>query len=274
MNGIYYQYLQDVSRYKLLTRDEEKYLISESAKGNQLAINKLVESNLKFVINVANMYKDSTLSLTELINEGNLGLIEAAKRFDPNQKIKFISYAVWWIRQSINRAISEKARMVRISAEKELVLRRFNRAHVPMTQVIGGHILPDIQALSNKMGYSPKQVENILSMGMKHTSLDNSIDDNDESSIMDLIAGDGPLPDVMIEKESENNYLNEMIQTLNPQEQLVIKMYFGISKDHSLNLLEIGKIIGLSKERVRQVKENALQKLRNEINRKNISHAA
>ena len=127
MNSIYFQYLNDIAKYPLLTREQEKVLIELSAKGNRRAQDLLVKSNLKFVVNIANLYKGQGLDVNELINEGNMGLIEAARRFDPNQKIKFISYAVWWIRQNITRAISEKARLVRISAEKELVLRRFNR---------------------------------------------------------------------------------------------------------------------------------------------------
>src|SRR5574344_1384704 len=140
MSSIYFQYLNDIAKYPLLTRGQEKVLLERTAKGDRRALNLLVKSNLKFVVNIANLYKGQGLDVNELINEGNMGLIEAARRFDPSQKIKFISYAVWWIRQNITRAISEKARMVRISAEKELVLRRFNRIGVKTRQVLGGQV--------------------------------------------------------------------------------------------------------------------------------------
>ena len=147
MNSIYFQYLNDIAKYPLLTREQEKVLIELSAKGNRRAQDLLVKSNLKFVVNIANLYKGQGLDVNELINEGNMGLIEAARRFDPNQKIKFISYAVWWIRQNITRAISEKARLVRISAEKELGLRRFNRVSSKTRQVVGGSLTIDPESL-------------------------------------------------------------------------------------------------------------------------------
>ena len=144
---IYFQYLKDISKYPLLTVAEEKILLKEVAKGNKAALNKLVRSNLKFVVNIANLYKGQGLDVNELINEGNMGLIEAAQRFNPDQKIKFISYAVWWVRQNITRAIAEKARLVRISAEKELVLRRFNRHGGVLRQTIGGNVSIDPESL-------------------------------------------------------------------------------------------------------------------------------
>ena len=134
--SLYYQYIKDISRYPLLTRKEEVELLKRVKEGDQRAMNRLVCSNLKFVINVAFMYKNQGFSLPELINEGNLGLIEAAKRFDITRELKFISYAVWWIRQAITRAIAERARLVRISAEKELILRRFSKHNVPMRQAV------------------------------------------------------------------------------------------------------------------------------------------
>ena len=154
MNSIYFQYLNDIAKYPLLTREQEKILIELSAKGNRRAQDLLVKSNLKFVVNIANLYKGQGLDVNELINEGNMGLIEAARRFDPSQKIKFISYAVWWIRQNITRAISEKARLVRISAEKELVLRRFNRVSSKTRQVVGGTLTIDPESLEGASRYN------------------------------------------------------------------------------------------------------------------------
>ena len=173
--SLYYQYIKDISKYPLLKKDEELEVLKRIQSGDQRAIHKLVCANLKFVINVAFMYKNQGFSLPELINEGNIGLIEAAKRFDVNRKLKFISYAVWWIRQAITRAIAERARMVRISAEKELILRRFSKYNVPMRQVVGGGSQIDVDALGGKMGYTGRQIEKIMEMGLRHASLDEQI---------------------------------------------------------------------------------------------------
>ena len=158
---IYFQYLKDISKYPLLTREQEKILLKRVSEGDRLALDLLVKTNLKFVVNIANLYKGQGLEVNELINEGNMGLIEAARRFDPNQKIKFISYAVWWIRQNITRAISEKARMVRISAEKELVLRRFNRVGVKTRQVLGGQVTIGPESLEGSTRYKADEIEKI-----------------------------------------------------------------------------------------------------------------
>jgi RNA polymerase primary sigma factor len=261
-NKIYYKYLNEISKYPLLDRSEEKELIRRISKGDRVAENKLVMCNLKFVINIANMYRGQGLGVPELINEGNIGLIEAARRFDPKQEIKFISYAVWWIRQSITRAISEKARLVRISAEKELVLRRFNKRTIPYKQVIGGQQVIDSDALATETEYSPEQVDNILTMGMRHSSLDTPVGDDGDNTIMDLTPVEQEMPDAEIEKSSQEIFIRKQVDLLTEQEQLVVKLYFGIGQDYSMNLKEIGKMIGLSKERVRQVKESALARLR------------
>jgi RNA polymerase primary sigma factor len=263
-NAIYYQYIKDINRYPLLQPLEEKVLLRKASTGNKKAIDKLVLSNLKFVINIAFMYKNQGLSTTELINEGNLGLIEAAKRFDPERPIKFISYAVWWIRQSITRAISEKARLVRISAEKELVLRRFNRQSRKVRQTVGGQMVVDSEDLSknNDNEYNEGQIEKILSMGQRHSSLDTPVGEDGSTTIMDVTEGTLEPTDTAAILNSETKYIGHLLEGLNQQEQKVLSMYFGINNSYSLNLQEIGKIIGLSKERVRQVKEKGLSKLR------------
>ncbi len=261
--SLYYQYIKDISRYPLLTRKEEVELLKRVKDGDQRAMNKLVCSNLKFVINVAFMYKNQGFSLPELINEGNLGLIEAAKRFDINRELKFISYAVWWIRQSITRAIAERARLVRISAEKELILRRFSKHNVPMRQSVGGGLQPDTEALGKKMGYSGKQVEKILEMGLRHASLDDPLGNEEGSSVLDIIEDtQAEAPDAHIQEDSRRQYVANLLHRLPEQEKTVLSMYFGIGYHAPLNLEEIGEIIGLSKERVRQIKEKGLAVLR------------
>jgi RNA polymerase primary sigma factor len=261
--SLYYQYIKDISRYPLLTRKEEVELLRRVKDGDQRAMNKLVCSNLKFVINVAFMYKNQGFSLPELINEGNLGLIEAAKRFDINRELKFISYAVWWIRQSITRAIAERARLVRISAEKELILRRFSKHNVPMRQSVGGGLQPDTEALGKKLGYSGKQVEKILEMGLRHSSLDDPLGNEEGSSVLDIIEDtQAESPDAGIQEDSRRRYVANLLHRLPEQEKTVLSMYFGIGYHGPLNLEEIGEIIGLSKERVRQIKEKGLAALR------------
>ena len=260
---LYYQYIKDISKYPLLSKSEEVEVLRRIQSGDQRAIHKLVCANLKFVINVAFMYKNQGFSLPELINEGNIGLIEAAKRFDVNRKLKFISYAVWWIRQAITRAIAERARMVRISAEKELILRRFSKYNVPMRQVIGGGTQVDTDALGSKMGYTGRQIEKIMEMGLRHSSLDEQINGEEGSSIMDVIEDTHTeAPDVMTTTDSQKKFVSRMLGKLNDQERTVLSMYFGINYHEPLNLEEIGEIIGLSKERVRQIKEKGLANLR------------
>ncbi len=261
--SLYYQYIKDISRYPLLTRKEEVELLKRVKDGDQRAMNKLVCSNLKFVINVAFMYKNQGFSLPELINEGNIGLIEAAKRFDINRDLKFISYAVWWIRQAITRAIAERARLVRISAEKELILRRFSKHNVPLRQTLGGGLQPDTEALGKKLGYSGKQVEKILEMGLRHSSLDEPLGNEEGSSILDIVEDtQAESPDAGIQDDSRRRYVSDLLHRLPDQEKTVLSMYFGIGYHEPLNLEEIGEIIGLSKERVRQIKEKGLATLR------------
>ena len=264
MNSIYFQYLNDIAKYPLLTREQEKILIQLSAKGNREAQDLLVKSNLKFVVNIANLYKGQGLDALELINEGNMGLIEAARRFDPNQKIKFISYAVWWIRQNITRAISEKARLVRISAEKELVLRRFNRVSSQTRQVVGGQVTIDPESLEGVSRYKAKEIEKILQMGTRAASLDAPVGEDGDTPLSDCLAADSEATDALAAKNGEQASLDLLLkENLTDQEHRVIGLYYGLDMDADLNLKEIGKMVGLSKERVRQVKEKALAKLRN-----------
>ena len=260
--ALYQQYLRDISKYPLLTQPEEKALLRLVAEGNKAALDRLVLGNLRFVINIAFCYRGQGLTVNELINEGNLGLIEAARRFDSSRDIKFISYAVWWIRQSITRAIAEKARLVRISAEKELVLRRFNRAVGSSEQAVGGGYVPDARKLGKKFGYTAEQVKEILKMGLRHASLDVPVGDDEESTLLDLMRDDGPSAEAVAERESEKRCLRDAVDRLPPLERKVLGLYYGLDRDDPINLVEIGKIIGLSKERTRQVKEKGLLHLR------------
>lgn len=261
--ALYNMYIKDIQRYPLMTRVEERAVLDKLAKGDMRAKHKLVLSNLRFVVNVAFLYRNQGLSLPELINEGNIGLVEAANRFDTSRDLKFISYAVWWIRQSITRAIAEKARTVRISAEKELILRRFSKVNHPVQQAIGGAWVTDSVELGRRMDMSAEAVEKVIEMGQRGASLDSKLDDDGDTSLMDMLSDpELSLPDADAEARDESEGLESMISSLPDTERKVLCMYFGIGFGEAFNLLEIGKVVGLSKERVRQIKEKALSRLR------------
>lgn len=261
---IYFQYLKDISKYPLLSAAEEKILLEEVSKGNQAALDKLVRSNLKFVVNIANLYKGQGLEVNELINEGNMGLIEAARRFDRNQKIKFISYAVWWVRQNMTRAIAEKARLVRISAEKELILRRFRRAGGELRQTIGGDYHVDPKSLEGISQYKAKSVEKILMMATSATSLSSPIGDEGDMTLEDCLPSHAEKTDALaLENNRKDIFQKVMDENLTGQEKNIVRLYFGLDNDISMTIKDMGPTIGLSKERVRQLKETALAKLRN-----------
>ncbi len=262
-SALYNMYIKDIQRYPLMTRAEERAVLDQVAKGSEAAKRKLVVSNLRFVVNVAFLYRNQGLSLPELINEGNIGLVEAANRFDTTRDLKFISYAVWWIRQSITRAIAEKARIVRISAEKELILRRFSKVNHPVSQAIGGAWVTDSVELGRRMEMSAEAVEKVIEMGQRHSSLDSTINEDGDTSLVDMLRDEeAVLPDAHAEATDDMANLTEMIESLPDTERKVLCMYFGIGYGEAFNLQEIGKVVGLSKERVRQIKEKALARLR------------
>ena len=259
---IYMQYLNDISRYPLLTREQETILLKKSAEGNKAALDMLVNANLRFVVNIANLYKGRGLDIMELINEGNMGLIEAARRFDRSQNIKFISYAVWWIRQ-ITRAISEKGRMIRISAEKELMLRRFNRHAKDVQQVIGGTYTVNAQSLEGLSKYKANEIEKILMMGSSAASLDTPVNEDGDATLGDTISDSQSRTDELADNNNRAEVFDKVMdKNLSSQEKEILKLYYGFKMDSDLNLKEIAPMVGLSKERVRQLKENALNKLR------------
>ncbi|MBO6075879.1 RNA polymerase subunit sigma-32 [Fibrobacter sp. UWB2] len=260
---IYMQYLNDISRYPLLTREQETILLKKSAEGNKAALDMLVNANLRFVVNIANLYKGRGLDIMELINEGNMGLIEAARRFDRSQNIKFISYAVWWIRQNITRAISEKGRMIRISAEKELMLRRFNRHAKDVQQVIGGTYTVNAQSLEGLSKYKANEIEKILMMGSSAASLDTPVNEDGDATLGDTISDSQSRTDELADNNNRAEVFDKVMdKNLSSQEKEILKLYYGFKMDSDLNLKEIAPMVGLSKERVRQLKENALNKLR------------
>ncbi|MBO7414732.1 MAG: RNA polymerase sigma factor RpoD/SigA [Fibrobacter sp.] len=261
---IFFQYLNDIARYPLLTKEQEKIVLRKVQQGNRAAMDLLVKSNLRFVVNIAQLYKGQGLDINELINEGNMGLIEAARRFDSNQKIKFISYAVWWVRQNITRAIAEKGRLVRISAEKELILRRFSRHAKESRQLIGGTVAIDPKSLEGLSKYKASEIEKILMMGNKAASLDCPIGEDGDMTLGDTISDENLRTDELAQKRTRAEAFSKVLaDNLSRQEKQIVELYYGFKSDTDINLKEIAPVVGLSKERVRQLKETALAKLRN-----------
>lgn len=260
---VYFQYLNDISKYPLLTKEQEKVLLKKVHEGSRAALEMLVNSNLRFVVNIANLYKGQGLEVGELISEGNMGLIEAARRFDYNQKIKFISYAVWWVRQNMTRAIAEKGRMVRISAEKELVLRRFAKKGGQMKQVIGGGMVMDPNSLEGVSKYKAKDIEKILMMGNRTASLDAPMGDDGDMTLGETICTAEMASDMAESRNRSEVYNKVLNENLSDLETKVLRLYYGMESDADLNLKDIATMTGHSKERIRQLKENALEKLRN-----------
>lgn len=272
---IFYQYLNDISQYPLLTKEQEKVVLEKIQQGNRAAMDLLVKSNLRFVVNIAQLYKGQGLDINELINEGNMGLIEAARRFDAKQKIKFISYAVWWVRQNMTRAIAEKGRMVRISAEKELMLRRFSRHAKESRQLIGGTVTIDPKSLEGLSKYKAEEIEKILLMGNHTASLDAPVGEDGDMTLGDTLSSESFCADEIARKRNRADVFSKVLQdNLSSQEKQIVELYYGFKSDSDINLKEIAPVVGLSKERVRQLKENALAKLRHNAASRLLNEAA
>ena len=271
---VYFQYLNDISKYPLLTREQETLLLAKIRQGSREAMDMLVKSNLRFVVNIANLYKGQGLDVCELISEGNMGLMEAARRFDPKQKIKFISYAVWWVRQNITRAIAEKGRMVRISAEKELVLRRFAKKGGKLRQVVGGSYVLDPESLAGVSKYKGEAIEKVLMMDNRAKSLDTPVSEDGDATLGDTIASASRTDKLAERKNRSDVFQKVMRDNLTEQELDILRLYFGFAMDSDLNLKEVAPMVGLSKERVRQLKESALAKLKTEQIHRILNEAA
>jgi len=260
---LYNRFMKDIQKYPLLSREEETELLLRANKGDKRAIDRLVLSNQKFVVKVAFLYKGQGMSITDLIGEGNIGLLTAIRRFDLNKNVKFTSYAVWWIRQSILQAIFEKGRIVRISAQKELVLRRFGK-HNPVLQAqAGGGYGIDATDLAGKLGLSVEETNKVIEMGQSHFSLDADSNSENEFSLRDRLADTTiSRPDEQVTGQSVRELLAEHMETLSGVEKKVVSFHFGLQSEHPMSLRKIGEMFGLSRERVRQIKESALAKLR------------
>jgi RNA polymerase primary sigma factor len=256
------KYLQEIGKVDLLTPEEEVELAKRIKQGDQDALEKLVQANLRFVVSVAKQYQNQGLSLSDLINEGNLGLIKAAQRFDETRGFKFISYAVWWIRQSILQALAEQSRIVRLPLNKVGSLNKINKAFTQLEQEFEREPTPS--ELAEILDTNSDEVENTLGVAARHVSVDSPFQEGEEGSLLDVLPDpNAPRTDKSLEyRESLSREIERSLSTLTDRQKDVVKLYFGIGREHSMSLEDIGDRYDLTRERVRQIKDKAISQLR------------
>jgi len=255
------KYLQEIGREELITAEEEVQLAKKIREGDQVALEKLTKANLRFVVSVAKQYQNQGLSLPDLINEGNLGLIKAARRFDETRGFKFISYAVWWIRQSILQALAEQSRIVRLPLNQVGALNKINKAYSRLEQQFERE--PSAEELSSLLELPMDKVADTMKVSGRHVSMDAPLLNGEDNSLLDvLINHDSPRADNTLMNESLQREIERSLSTLTERERDVIKLFFGIGQQHGLTLEEIGAMFDLTRERVRQIKEKAIRRLR------------
>lgn len=257
------KYLQEIGRVELITAEEEVELARRIRDGDKLALERLTKANLRFVVSVSKQYQNQGLSLPDLINEGNVGLIKAAERFDETRGFKFISYAVWWIRQSILQALAEQARIVRLPLNKIGTINKINRAYSELEQRYERP--PSADELAEFLECSTEEVRQSLANTGRHVSMDAPLIDGDESSssMYDVLPNDSlPGPELSLHKESMRKDIERSLATLTGREGDVVRLYYGLNGKHPLTLEEIGDLFDLTRERVRQIKEKAIRRLK------------
>lgn len=254
------KYLHDISKEGLITSEEEVILAVEIREGNERSLEKLVRANLRFVVSVSKQYQNQGLTLPDLINEGNLGLIKAAQRFDETRGFKFISYAVWWIRQSIISAIAENSRMIRLPLNKVGNLTKIKKGISELEQRLERE--PTVEEIADQVEMSNKDVESSISIAGRHQSLDAPFADGEDHGLIDVMVDDSsPTADKDLILKSLRHEIERSLRTLTERESDVLRMFFGIGMTHPYSLDEIGQKHGLTRERVRQIKEKAVKRL-------------
>jgi RNA polymerase primary sigma factor len=256
-------YLNDIKKYKPVKSEEEIRLADEIKKGKKDALEKLVKANLRFVVSVARNYQNQGVSLSDLINEGNMGLIKAAKRFDGSKNFKFISYAVWWIRQAILQALAEQSRIVNVPLNRVGIIDRIGKTKERLEQRYGR--TPTIEEVANELKLDLTHVNETVRVGNRHFSLDSPLDPSDETSHMDfLVDNQTERPDDRAAALSFKDTITKGLDMLKEREREILKLYYGLDGETPRTLDEIGERFSLTRERVRQVKENAIKKLKRE----------
>ena len=255
------KYLQEIGKVDLLTPDEEVELAKRIKEGDQFALEKLTKANLRFVVSVAKQYQNQGLSLGDLINEGNLGLIKAAQRFDETRGFKFISYAVWWIRQSILQALAEQSRIVRLPLNRVGSLNKISKTFSELEQKYERE--PSPEELAEVLEVTTAEVVDTMKISGRHVSMDAPFVQGEENSLLDVLENDGEdTPDQGLITDSLRREVQRALSTLTQRESDVITLYFGLNGEHALTLEEIGEKFNLTRERVRQIKEKAIRRLR------------
>ncbi|MEP0212952.1 MAG: RNA polymerase sigma factor RpoD/SigA [Cellulophaga sp.] len=255
------KYFQEISKLDMVTVDEEVELAKRIREGDQVALNKLVNANLRFVVSVAKQYQGSGLRLSDLINEGNVGLVKAAQRFDETRGFKFISYAVWWIRQSILQAISQLSRLVRLPLNKIGEISKINKVFSSLEQ--NYQRPPNAIEIAKELDMSASQVKGALKNTGKHLSMDAPFAEGESSNLYNVISSkEANSPDAKMMQESLSSDITQLLKNLPPRESEIIRLYYGIGEKTPLSLSEIGELFDLSRERVRQIREKAILLLR------------
>ena len=255
------KYLQEIGKVDLITADEEVELAQKIKAGDQKALEKLTKANLRFVVSVAKQYQNQGLTLPDLINEGNLGLMKAAKRYDETRGFKFISYAVWWIRQSILQALAEQSRIVRLPLNKIGSINKINKAYAHLEQE--NERPPSAEEIAKELDMTVNDVKESMKNSGRHLSMDAPLVEGEDSNLYDVLrSGESPNPDRELIHESLQTEIERALETLTPREADVVRLYFGLGDQHPMTLEEIGETFDLTRERVRQIKEKAIRRLK------------
>ena len=255
------KYLQEIGKVELITAEEEVELAQRIKQGDRAALEKLTKANLRFVVSVSKQYQNQGLSLPDLINEGNLGLIKAAQRFDETRGFKFISYAVWWIRQSILQALAEQSRIVRLPLNKIGSINKINKAYAKLEQEFERE--PNAEEIADILEVTENEVKESMKNAGRHVSIDAPLIQDEDNTMYDVLRSEEAItPETELLYESLRKEIDRAISTLTPREADVIKLYFGLNGSHPMTLEEIGEKFDLTRERVRQIKEKAIRRLK------------
>ena len=255
------KYLQEIGKVDLISADEEVELAQRIKAGDKIALERLTKANLRFVVSVAKQYQNQGLTLPDLINEGNMGLIKAAQRFDETRGFKFISYAVWWIRQSILQALAEQSRIVRLPLNKIGSINKINKTYAYLEQT--HERVPSAEEIAKELDMSVNDVQESMKNSGRHISMDAPLVEGEDSNLYDVLrSGESPNPDKELMHESLKTEIERALETLTPREADVIRLYFGLGENYPMTLEEIGETFELTRERVRQIKEKAIRRLK------------
>ena len=259
------KYLQDICSEELLTPEEEVQLAQRIKNGDQEALDRLTKANLRFVVSVAKQYQNQGLSLQDLINEGNLGLVKAAQRFDETRGFKFISYAVWWIRQSILQAVAEQARIIRLPMNQVGAMAKMKKVASMLEQKLERK--PTVKEIAAEMDMSEDKVEQLMGLNSRTVSTDAPLDDEEDANFLDVfVAADEEQTDARVEQESTSKAIRNSLDMLSEKERTIICMYFGLGTSREYSLEEIAMKLNISRERTRQIRDRALKRLKSEPN--------